>query len=115
MIYKFRKPINLFKGLLTSFTEYYNVMYIPKTPKEKYCYVHLTTQQQKKFLSHFGANGGCVIDKNSPEYPGTEINKLTRRNNKFIRLSRPKNAGKFDNTEEDQKLTLEYTRFRSQP
>lgn len=89
MIYKFKYPANLFKGLLNSFKGYYNALYIPRTRKEKFCYASLTKSQVSNFVMHFGANGGCTVSGFSSEYPGSEINKMNKRIRKFMRFEHP--------------------------
>ena len=87
MIYKFLKPPNLFKDLLSTYKGSYVEMCVPQTDDEKYCYVELTEKQFPAFAQHFGDNGE-KLDNNSDEYPAAINSKINNRIEKF-RIVRP--------------------------
>ena len=87
MIYKFLKPPNLFKDLLSTYKGSYVEMCVPQADDEKYCYVELTEKQFPAFAQHFGDNGE-KLENNSDEYPAGINSKINNRIEKF-RIVRP--------------------------
>ena len=87
MIYKFPKPRNFFKDLLSTYKGSYIEMCVPQSEDEKYCYVELTEKQLPAFLQHFGDNGE-KLEHDSEEYPAGINNKINNRIEKF-RIVRP--------------------------
>lgn len=82
MIYKFPKPPNLFKDLLSTYKGSYVEMCVPQSADEKYCYVELSEKQFPDFAQHFGDNGE-VLENDSEEYPAGINSKITNRIEKF--------------------------------
>jgi hypothetical protein len=89
MIYKFLKPPNFFKGILSNYRGTYKQMFVPENAKEEYCYVELTEPQSIDFKKHFGNELNVVADIN--EYPGSIASMKNHRIDNFIRVESPGN------------------------
>ncbi|MDB5200141.1 MAG: hypothetical protein JWO92_2104 [Chitinophagaceae bacterium] len=89
MIYKFLKPPNLFKEVLTTYKGSYVEMCVPQTEDEKYCYVELTEKQFPAFAQHFG-NNEIELQNDADEYPAGIHSKISNRIEKFT-VVRPGN------------------------
>ena len=87
MIYKFSKPSNFFKTILSSYKGTFAEMFVPKTEDEKYCYVELTEKQISDFKNHFGED--IELLENKDEYPGSNVSMKNNRIEEFIRVAHP--------------------------
>lgn len=86
MIYKFLKPVNFFKGILSSYKSTFSEMFVPTTEDELYCYVELTEKQLPDFTNHFGEN--IALLEKADEYPGSNESMKNNRIENFIRVAR---------------------------
>ncbi len=89
MIYKFLKPHNFYKGVLSSYKGTFSEMFVSQNEKEQYCYVKLTEAQMPDFENHFGKDG-IILPNNADEYPGSNESMKNNRIENFIRLESPR-------------------------
>ncbi len=89
MIYKFLKPPNFFKGILSNYKGTFKELFVPKNETEEFCYVELTEQQSIEFKNHFGNELNAV--ENIDEYPGNIASMKNHRIDNFIRVEAPRN------------------------
>jgi|PersoiStandDraft_1058852.scaffolds.fasta_scaffold109513_1 hypothetical protein len=90
MIYRFLKPQNFFKGILSTYKGTFKEMFVPENENEKYCYVELTEKQSIDFINHFGSTEIKLV-KNADEYPGNIQSMKNNRIQNFIRVEAPQN------------------------
>lgn len=89
MIYKFLKPRNFFKEVLSTYSGTFNEMFVPENENEKYCYVDLTEKQLLGFKDHFGDLKLLDNLDNKEEYPGNIQSMKNNRIQNFIRIEAP--------------------------
>ena len=86
MLYKFLKPSNFFKGILSSYKSTFSEMFVPKTEDELFCYVELTEIELPDFINHFGND--VALLENAHDYPGSNESMKNNRIENFIRVAR---------------------------
>ena len=91
MIYKFLKPKNFYKGILSTYKGTFLEMFVPENENEKYCYVELAEKQSPVFINHFGGTEIKLV-KNADEYPGNIQSMKNNRIQNFIRIEAPKQS-----------------------
>ena len=89
MIYKFLKPPNFYKEILSSYKGTFSEMFVSKNEKEKYCYVQLSEKQMSEFENHFG-NDVIKLPRDADEYPGSIASMKNNTVENFIRVSSPR-------------------------
>ena len=88
MIYKFLKPHNFYKEILSSYKGTFNEMFVSKNESEQFCYVYLNEKQMQEFEKHFGSD----VEKLPPdadEYPGSMASMKNNRIENYIRVESP--------------------------
>ena len=88
MIFKFLKPKNIFRDILSSCKGTFVEMFVSQNENEKYCYVLLSENQVPYFEKQFG-NDGIKLSKDAEEYPGSNHSMKDNRIENFIRVAAP--------------------------